>query len=144
MIGIDWAIRQEESEYRGGILADDVGLGKTVEMIALICQNRAPEDNDRRPTLILVPLGRSARRSCLVCILMRTHSSPSWTMEPRDSRVVRRYCSKSACLSRPFKRGNNWRGESDGIMVGSTAQPDTLLSENTLVLGTIRRRPQYA
>lgn len=35
---------------RGGLLAQEVGMGKTVEMLALICHHRAPG-----PTLIIVP-----------------------------------------------------------------------------------------
>lgn len=30
------------SEFRGGILADDIGLGKTLEMLGCIASNRPP------------------------------------------------------------------------------------------------------
>lgn len=44
---IQWMIDKEN--HKGGVLADDVGLGKTVTSIALICANHVPK------TLVLVP-----------------------------------------------------------------------------------------
>ncbi|XP_050382376.1 DNA repair protein RAD16 [Argentina anserina] len=35
-----WALRQEESETRGGILADEMGMGKTIQAIALVFAKR--------------------------------------------------------------------------------------------------------
>lgn len=47
--GIKWMINKEINGNRGGILADEVGLGKTLQAIGLVCANRVNK------TLILVP-----------------------------------------------------------------------------------------
>ncbi|KAJ3363166.1 DNA repair protein rad16 [Allomyces javanicus] len=46
--GLAWLIRQEE-EFGGGLLADEMGMGKTISTIALLLARR------RRPTLIVAP-----------------------------------------------------------------------------------------
>ena len=33
---------QEDSEHKGGILADEMGMGKTIQAIALICTHKPP------------------------------------------------------------------------------------------------------
>ncbi|GLJ40484.1 hypothetical protein SUGI_0834590 [Cryptomeria japonica] len=35
-----WSLKQEESEYKGGILADEMGMGKTIQAISLILTSR--------------------------------------------------------------------------------------------------------
>ncbi|KAH9308577.1 hypothetical protein KI387_036488 [Taxus chinensis] len=35
-----WSIKQEESEFKGGILADEMGMGKTIQAISLILTSR--------------------------------------------------------------------------------------------------------
>ncbi|KAJ3133354.1 DNA repair protein rad16 [Geranomyces variabilis] len=47
--GLYWMMRQEESRFNGGILADEMGMGKTLETISLLVSKRM------RPNLILTP-----------------------------------------------------------------------------------------
>ncbi|KAF1859540.1 hypothetical protein Lal_00010124 [Lupinus albus] len=46
---LSWALKQEKSEIRGGILADDMGMGKTIEAIALVLAKRELRLTNREP-----------------------------------------------------------------------------------------------
>ena len=35
--GLNWLIKQEDGEFNGGILADEMGMGKTIQTIGLLC-----------------------------------------------------------------------------------------------------------
>ena len=48
--GLNWLIKQEDSRFNGGILADEMGMGKTIQMISLLVSKRDP-----LPTLIICP-----------------------------------------------------------------------------------------
>jgi len=37
---LGWLSRQEKSEFRGGILADEMGMGKTIETVSVILKNK--------------------------------------------------------------------------------------------------------
>ncbi|KAJ2401376.1 DNA repair protein rad16, partial [Coemansia sp. RSA 2559] len=47
--GVWWMAQQESSVFRGGILADEMGMGKTLQTIALLLVNRG------KPTLVICP-----------------------------------------------------------------------------------------
>jgi DNA repair protein RAD16 len=49
--GLDWMIKQEKSSYKGGLLGDEMGMGKTIQTVSLIMSDFPAKD----PTLVLVP-----------------------------------------------------------------------------------------
>ncbi|CAI7152087.1 CPS_collapsed_G0003670.mRNA.1.CDS.1 [Saccharomyces cerevisiae] len=46
--GLHWLISQEESIYAGGVLADEMGMGKTIQTIALLMN-----DLTKSPSLVV-------------------------------------------------------------------------------------------
>lgn len=54
-IGLSWLVRMEESNSKGSVLADSMGLGKTIQTIALII-SRASSDENHKTTLIVTPV----------------------------------------------------------------------------------------
>ncbi|KGO67689.1 Zinc finger, RING-type [Penicillium italicum] len=49
--GLNWMIAQEKTEYKGGLLGDEMGMGKTIQAVSLIMSDFPQPD----PTLVLVP-----------------------------------------------------------------------------------------
>ncbi|KAJ5291108.1 DNA repair protein RAD16 [Penicillium angulare] len=49
--GLNWMMEQEKSSYQGGLLGDEMGMGKTIQAVSLIMSD-FPQPN---PTLVLVP-----------------------------------------------------------------------------------------
>ncbi|KAF9437674.1 DNA repair protein rad16 [Entomortierella beljakovae] len=47
--GLGWMMKQENSEFKGGILADEMGMGKTIQMISLLLSQPG------KPNLIIAP-----------------------------------------------------------------------------------------
>lgn len=47
---LHWMVEQEKSKYNGGILADEMGMGKTIEMISLMMW-----DPEKGPNLVVAP-----------------------------------------------------------------------------------------
>jgi len=49
--GLDWMTRQEKTQYHGGLLGDEMGMGKTIQAVSLIMSD-FPQ---KQPTLVVVP-----------------------------------------------------------------------------------------
>ena len=49
--GLDWMRRQEKSKWKGGLLGDEMGMGKTIQAVSLIMSDYPAKD----PTLVIVP-----------------------------------------------------------------------------------------
>jgi DNA repair protein RAD16 len=49
--GLDWMTRQEKTHYGGGLLGDEMGMGKTIQAVSLIMSDYPQKE----PTLVVVP-----------------------------------------------------------------------------------------
>ncbi|KAF2666227.1 hypothetical protein BT63DRAFT_428006 [Microthyrium microscopicum] len=49
--GLDWMIKQEKSTFKGGLLGDEMGMGKTIQAVSLIMSDYPA----KAPSLVLVP-----------------------------------------------------------------------------------------
>ncbi|KAJ5156544.1 DNA repair protein RAD16 [Penicillium capsulatum] len=49
--GLNWMMEQEKTTFRGGLLGDEMGMGKTIQAVSLIMSD-FPQPN---PTLVIVP-----------------------------------------------------------------------------------------
>lgn len=49
--GLDWMIKQEKSQWKGGLLGDEMGMGKTIQAVSLIMSDWPAKE----PTLVIVP-----------------------------------------------------------------------------------------
>ncbi|KAA8910697.1 P-loop containing nucleoside triphosphate hydrolase protein [Sphaerosporella brunnea] len=57
VLGVDWMVKHELKKTRpfGGLVADAMGLGKTIQSIATMCINGPIEPDDPKCTLIVAP-----------------------------------------------------------------------------------------
>ena len=75
--GLDWMRRQEKSQWKGGLLGDEMGMGKTIQAVSLIMSDYPAKE----PTLVVVPPVALMQWqneineyvSLEVCSLQRTH-----------------------------------------------------------------------
>ncbi|KAF1851219.1 helicase SWR1 [Cucurbitaria berberidis CBS 394.84] len=49
--GLSWMVRQEQTHYKGGLLGDEMGMGKTIQAVSLIMSDYPA----KQPTLVCVP-----------------------------------------------------------------------------------------
>lgn len=56
--GLDWLVKQEQTHYKGGLLGDEMGMGKTIQACSLIMSDFPA----KKPTLVVVPPVSCCRR----------------------------------------------------------------------------------
>lgn len=49
--GLNWMVKQEQTHYKGGLLGDEMGMGKTIQAVSLIMSDYPQKE----PTLVLMP-----------------------------------------------------------------------------------------
>lgn len=49
--GLDWMLKQEQSQWKGGLLGDEMGMGKTIQAVSLIMSDYPA----KAPSLVVVP-----------------------------------------------------------------------------------------
>jgi DNA repair protein RAD16 len=49
--GLNWMIQQEKSQYKGGLLGDEMGMGKTIQAVSLLMSDYPVG----KPSLVVVP-----------------------------------------------------------------------------------------
>ncbi|KAL6706719.1 DNA repair protein rad16 [Coniothyrium glycines] len=49
--GVSWMVRQEQTQWKGGLLGDEMGMGKTIQAVSLIMSDYPA----KQPTLVCVP-----------------------------------------------------------------------------------------
>ncbi|PWY77163.1 hypothetical protein BO94DRAFT_191786 [Aspergillus sclerotioniger CBS 115572] len=49
--GLNWMMRQEKSQYKGGLLGDEMGMGKTIQAVSLLMSDYPVG----KPSLVIVP-----------------------------------------------------------------------------------------
>lgn len=49
--GLNWMVRQEKTQWKGGLLGDEMGMGKTIQAVSLIMSDWPQKE----PTLVVVP-----------------------------------------------------------------------------------------
>lgn len=51
--GLNWMIKQEQTKWKGGLLGDEMGMGKTIQAVSLIMSDYPTKPH--KPTLVVVP-----------------------------------------------------------------------------------------
>jgi DNA repair protein RAD16 len=49
--GLNWMMKQEKTPFKGGLLGDEMGMGKTIQAVSLIMSDYPV----RKPSLVVVP-----------------------------------------------------------------------------------------
>jgi DNA repair protein RAD16 len=49
--GLNWMMQQEKTQYKGGLLGDEMGMGKTIQAVSLLMSDYPVG----KPSLVVVP-----------------------------------------------------------------------------------------
>lgn len=49
--GLNWMLQQEKTQFKGGLLGDEMGMGKTIQAVSLLMSDYPM----RMPSLVVVP-----------------------------------------------------------------------------------------
>ena len=74
--GLDWMTKQEKSQWKGGLLGDEMGMGKTIQAVSLIMSDYPAKD----PTLVVVVSfcqSFPAQHKSSISIMSSPHEIPS-------------------------------------------------------------------
>lgn len=91
--GLNWMMEQEKTPYRGGLLGDEMGMGKTIQAVSLIMSD-FPQLN---PTLVIVPPVALMQWVSEIKVGTSTPNFPS-QISPELS-GIHRWQVESTCLS---------------------------------------------
>ena len=80
--GLDWMAKQEKSQWKGGLLGDEMGMGKTIQAVSLIMSDYPAKD----PTLVVVVSFRGS------CSTAHDQSSASIVWSRHTFRFDQEYC----------------------------------------------------
>ncbi|AEO70728.1 uncharacterized protein THITE_2024021, partial [Thermothielavioides terrestris NRRL 8126] len=141
LVGVSWMLRQEFSPHGpyGGILGDQMGLGKTVQMLAAMSANRPSEEDvraGRHQTLIVAPAiaidqwKREILTHCEESFISKIHhfkqsqKLEEWMWKSADvilasyQEVARAYPSEKElrCLAGRKLDGEEWAKEFDALL----------------------------